>query len=286
MNYLIIPHIRVQNANALSSPYTIGFPAVTAFLGAVHALERKLSTDLSICFPSVGIVSHDYQLHTYRGPGDYISSIVGTANPLDQKGERPSFIEEARIHLECSLIIEVQDFRESMRKRLPPLVAKHLLRMKLAGGDVLDFDMPRFAAIEEPRELLSLIGPGYALIQRRDLMREAMQNGTDALDALIDLLAIHHECQEEDGKVQWQSKRLQEGWIVPIAIGFLGISQLGKAKNQRDPDTPHRFAESVVTTGEFRMPHQLKSMDEMLWAYHYDEDEALYLCETKSTNKE
>ena len=28
-NVLLIPHIRIQNANALSSPFTIGFPAMT-----------------------------------------------------------------------------------------------------------------------------------------------------------------------------------------------------------------------------------------------------------------
>lgn len=39
---LLIPYIKIQNANALSSPYTIGFPAMTAWLGAVHALQRQL----------------------------------------------------------------------------------------------------------------------------------------------------------------------------------------------------------------------------------------------------
>ena len=40
--YLLIPRIRIQNANAMSSPYTIGFPAMTAWLGAVHALQRSV----------------------------------------------------------------------------------------------------------------------------------------------------------------------------------------------------------------------------------------------------
>ncbi|HNL81302.1 MAG TPA: type I-F CRISPR-associated protein Csy2, partial [Agitococcus sp.] len=38
--FLLIPHIKIHNANAMSSPYTIGFPAMTAWLGAVHALQR------------------------------------------------------------------------------------------------------------------------------------------------------------------------------------------------------------------------------------------------------
>ena len=35
---LYIPKIKIHNANALSSPYTIGFPAMTAWGGGVHAI--------------------------------------------------------------------------------------------------------------------------------------------------------------------------------------------------------------------------------------------------------
>ncbi|WP_415735253.1 type I-F CRISPR-associated protein Csy2, partial [Legionella pneumophila] len=44
-NLILLPSIRVQNANALSSPFTIGFPAMTGWLGGVHALQRKLNTN-------------------------------------------------------------------------------------------------------------------------------------------------------------------------------------------------------------------------------------------------
>ncbi len=288
MNCLIIPHIRIQNANALSSPYTVGFPAMTAWLGGVHALERKLGDGLeALRFSSVGVVCHDYDLHTYRGPGDFVASIIGTANPLDQKGERPSFIEEARIHLDVSLVVELgEGYLDYLGDRLVAFVSETLRRMKLAGGDILGFDTPLIASIDQPAKLLRIVGPGYALIERRDLMEAKMQEGADALDALIDILAVHHQCQEEGDEVMWHSGRTQEGWIVPIAIGFMGISQLGRAKNQRDPNTPHRFAESVVTTGEFRMPHRLESLDEMLWEYRYDAKTSLYLCETKTSTKE
>ena len=35
--FLLIPHIRIHNANAMSSPYSIGFPAMTACLAAQTA---------------------------------------------------------------------------------------------------------------------------------------------------------------------------------------------------------------------------------------------------------
>ena len=44
-NYLLLKGLRVQNANALSSPFTFGFPAVTAFLGFGHALQRFINPE-------------------------------------------------------------------------------------------------------------------------------------------------------------------------------------------------------------------------------------------------
>ena len=41
--YIVLHHIHIQNANAMSSCYTIGFPAMTAWLGAVHAWQRQLT---------------------------------------------------------------------------------------------------------------------------------------------------------------------------------------------------------------------------------------------------
>ena len=124
--------------------------------------------------------------------------------------------------------------------------------------------------------------PGYALIERRDLMIDAMAAGQDAMDALLDNLVIHHLCtiesNDSDDVVTWTSKRKHKGWIVPIATGFHGLTDLGEAKNQRDPNTPHRFAESVVTIGEFKMPHNIKSIDEILWRYQTDQINNLYLC--------
>ena len=39
---LVLPRLRIQNANAISSPRTWGFPASSAFTGLMTALERRL----------------------------------------------------------------------------------------------------------------------------------------------------------------------------------------------------------------------------------------------------
>lgn len=284
---LLLPHIKVHNANALSSPFTIGFPAMTAWLGATHALQRKLNSDGfdALRFKAIGVVSHKADLQTFRGRGDYVYSIVGTGNPLDKEGKRPSFIEEARIHLDVSLVIELEGLGKRDEEQFKERVTHHLsTRMKMASGDILSYKKPYLSRVNEDDEQQVIafrkrLMPGYAIVERKDLMIEAMQSGADAIDALLDYVSLHHSCEEEDEKVIWKSHRKVTGWLVPIAVGFQGISELGMAKNQRDPNTPHRFAESVVTLGEFKMPYKIRSIDEILWHYGYDEEKSLYLCE-------
>lgn len=164
--------------------------------------------------------------------------------------------------------------------------------MKLAGGDILSFKPPAFFKVEtgngkDMHTLRRKLMPGYALIERRDLMVAAMENGQDAIDGLLEYLCIHHTCEYDDkDKVIWSSARKAKGWIVPIAIGFHGISALGTAKNQRDPDTPHRFAESVVTLGEYKMPHRIESINEIMWHYKTTEQDNLYLCTQSKSQPE
>lgn len=294
---LVLPHLKVHNANALSSPFTIGFPAMTAWLGFVHALERKLKAGgyPTLGLSATGVISHQCDLQTYRGPGDFVHSIIGTANPLDKDGKRSAFIEEARCHLDVSLLIECHAHDEDLDRIEQPEFAEQLeqllITMKIAGGDLQHFNLPRFTVLDdsnekEVRKLLLGLMPGFALVERRELMQNAMEQGADALDALLEYLTVHHRCeQHEDGNVSWHSHRKTEaegskpGWIVPVATGFQGISPVGQAKNQRDPDTPHRFAESVVTLGEFRMLHRISALDDIFWQYHTDLQNNLYLCQ-------
>jgi len=284
---LIIPRIKVHNANALSSPYTIGFPAMTAWLGAVHALQRILQTKLeeNVKFSKVGVVCHEINLHTYQGQGDYVQSIIGTGNPLSKEGKRPSFIEEARCDLTVSLIIECQDLPLIDEDPFTQLIDHLLLsNMKMAGGDIIKVNPTKFIEIDDGNlnELIPKIMPGFCLIERKDLMQQYMAQTPNALDALLNALTLHYKCeQDESQKVHWQTKgvRQQKGWIIPISVGYQGISSLAIANQQRDVTTPHRFAESIVTLGEFKMPHKLSTLNDMLWEYHVDLENNLYLCQ-------
>jgi CRISPR-associated protein Csy2 len=255
--FLIIPHLIVHNANALSSPFTIGFPAMTAWLGFVHALQRKLNITgyPSLHFVATGVVSHQCNLQTHKGPEDFVHSIIGTGNPLNKDGKRPSFIEEARCHLDVSLLIEYKadektedaihlatsssDFMTNLNKQLK--------RMKVAGGDLLKYDHPVSHVLDThdlntQKRLMCSLMPGFILLERRELMQHSMEQGHDALDAMLEYLTVHHECTKtESGEIEWTSQRKtydqgdKPGWVVPIATGFQGISPLGNAKKSKRP---------------------------------------------------
>ena len=292
-HFLFIPHLKIHNANAMSSPYTIGFPAMTAWLGAVHALQRKLKQQgYDLCLNKVAVSCHDFNLQTYKGRGDFVHSIVSTANPLDKDGNRPAFIEEARCHLEVSLLIECQNIDPDEKEQFLEEVQQFICSMKFASGDVLAVKKCQILQFDEDadqdRELKPILNKlmlGHVLVERRDLVIESMKQGKDALDAVLDCLKVTHSSSvDENGKVIWTSKRNAQGWLVPIAVGFQGISELGIAKNQRDADTPHRFAEAVLTLGEFVMPYRIESIDQLLWQYHVDLENNLYLCQNLRTN--
>lgn len=286
---LKIPRIQIQNANALSSPLTIGFPAMTSWLGFMRALELKISARGydKILLNSIAVANHKFDLQVHRGVGDYVNSIIGTANPLDKDGKRPAFIEEARCHLTVTLLIELEDETEQLNDNyVAELLGDVLPRLKLAGGDILNYEKPELLDIDleddlEVKTLLRKCMPAYFLIERRDLMQKSMADGADALDALIENTAIHNRCVKDSDteEVNWTSNKLNKGWIVPISTGFHAVSDLGRAKNQRDERYPHRFVESIVTLGEFVMAHRVKSLDKVLWRYSTEPINNLYICE-------
>lgn len=294
--FLVLRHLKIHNANAMSSPYTIGFPALTAWLGAVHAIQRKMhALDMpelnSVQFVATAISCHDFDLQTYRGENDYVSSIVSTANPLDKDGNRPAFVEEARCHLEVTLLVEMRGLNPDHDTVLLEQVETICKTMKFASGDLLAMHQPQCFTFDEDSDtayqtVVRHLMLGHVLIERRDLMVAEMQQGADALDAMLNRLKIMHlSTQDENGKVTWTSSRKTKGWIVPISAGFQGISPLEKAIEQRDAETPHRFAEAVLTLGEFVLAYKVGSdysIEDILWQYQADIENDLYLCQTQS----
>lgn len=289
MNYvLVIPHIKIQNANALSSPFTVGFPAITAWMGAMHALQRNLHLEEkfnAIQFSGIGIVSHDFKMKSYRENVYYPYSLVSTANPVDYNGNRPPFIEEAHCSLEVSLVTVLEGYNPIIKMDLLQKINSLLIgRMRIASGDVLSLTMPYIKGIKDDndfKQLKTMLMPGYILIERKELAQKAMEEGMDGIDAILEYLKVINHCSETEPFI-WERKKREPGWIVPIAVGFQAISDFFNSSHQRDMTTQHRFAESIVTLGEFIMPYRISRLSEMLWFSRYEKNTGLYLCENNN----
>lgn len=304
---LVLPHLQVQNANAISSPLTHGFPSMTAFLGLMWALERKTrAAGLDLSFKAVGTVCHDHQEQVTDSY--YVKAFRLTRNPVGKDGKTAAIVEEGRIHLQLSLVFAVSSPRWSQepesREGDIATVADLLAGMRVAGGSLLPPAQPgrlryRPWSVEltgteddrlaEFRKARMRLLPGFALVAREDRLEERLNelqaDNPDAsrLDAWLSLSRInwHYQPDEKGGKGQWLNDRKGKGWIVPIPVGYAALGELhdaGTVANARDMDTPFRFVESLYSVGEWLSPHRLHTPQQLLWYADSQPDAGLYRC--------
>lgn len=299
---LLLPHLRLRGANLISSPHTWGFPAPSAFCGFVHALQRELNAKgAALEFTGVGIVCHDHDAQVHDG--GYIQTLRLARSPLDADGT-PRIAEDGRIHLEVSLVVTVAGVDAPTSDRQAEALAQQLLDLapmrRLAGGSI---ELSRRAGMgwvwsdQEQRDttlrkLKRRLLPGFALVERSELLARHLallrskQPNASVLDALLDLIALHHEPHADGADGPWTRTRRESGWLVPVPAGYGAISPLyaaGSVKNARDPGTPFRFVESLLTLGEWRSPHRLRSLKDLLWRHAAEPDAGLYRVSNQQT---
>ncbi|MCD6439976.1 type I-F CRISPR-associated protein Csy2 [Halomonas sp. XH26] len=304
-NLLVLPRLRVQNANAISSPMTWGFPAMSAFVGLMHALERKLAgASLPVLLDRVGVICHDFEAQATEG--GYIRGFHLTRNPVDKTGGTAAIVEEGRIHLDITLIFSIDTGSvESEHQNIAKQIGEIVAGMRIAGGSVIPNravpthkQRPQWVTLDDDEErrqtqfarLKRRWLPGFALTLRDDYLTEHLQtlqqHNPDAslLDAWLDLSRLNHYCTLENAgepneKPVWQAQRPYRGWLVPIPVGYGAISDLfkpGEVANARDTKTPFRFVESLYSMGEWVSPHRMKKPEDLLWYVDNDEEAGLY----------
>ncbi len=303
---LVLPHLRVQNANAISSPLTHGFPSVTAFLGLMWALQRKArAAGLDVRFKAVGVVCHDHQEQATRG--GFVNAFHLTRNPVGKDGGSAAIVEEGRIHLELSLLLAADSPRWShqpdARDADLAVLAELLAGMRIAGGSVQPPAQPwryryRPWAIDLTgtgqdrstvfRKARMRLLPGFALVGRDDCLQQRLQELQEAnpdatqLDAWLSLARINWQWMPAEGaKGAWRNDRTGNGWLVPIPVGYGALGELqdqGSVANARDAAVPFRFVESLYSIGEWISPHRLASAEQLLWYADSQPGAGLYRC--------
>ncbi|EKE17716.1 MAG: hypothetical protein ACD_10C00306G0002 [uncultured bacterium] len=305
---ILLPRLKVQNANAISGPLTWGFPSPTAFIGFVHAMERKFASELNEGFAGVGIICHHFEPQVSSPSRSHIPHVFSlTRNPVGKDGGTMALVEEGRAHMEVSLVIAVKDYKEKSKGDYLAEDLHHAAQgMRLAGGSLLHQEGKRYQAQWWPlagdaegdaavfRKLRRRLLPGFALVQRDDLLASHLAElrqtrpESNALDALLDLSRLNIEpvvSQSNDVEtVKWEVRR-KPGWLVPLPIGYAGISPLyapGEVENARDSTTPFRFVESLYSLGQWISPHRLDGLNQLLWTQEWtqksDADQGIYRC--------
>ncbi len=305
---LILPRLRIQNANCISSSLTWGFPAITAFTGMMVALARQLKRQAlsthDLHFESVGVVCHHFEAQVSEG--GYTRSFRLSRNPLLQNGSTAAIVQEGRAHLDISLMfcLEVEGYlSDEERQALAYSIATQVAGMRIAGGSVMPplkrVSPPRLIKLEVDGErrakqfknLRRSLLPGFALVSRDDLLqkhRHELQTEKAAnapeptlLDAWLDLSRLNYRAtQDAQGKVTWLLDK-RPGWLVPIPVGYVALSELhaaGTVANARDTGTPFRFVESVYSIGQWVSPHRVNDVSHLLWHSQYDPKLGLYRC--------
>lgn len=307
---LILPRLRIQNANAISSPLTWGFPAMTAFIGFMQALERKLPDELYLQFDQIGVVSHGHEIQA-SSAGYNLQQFHLSRNPVDKDGKTAGIAEEGRMHLDISLIFSVagsdgtegdiagQNLQKSAEEleRIAHGIDDSVHSMRIAGGSVMPRSdvkrRPRLVSMPDDsneydktfRKLRNRLLPGFALVLNEKALADRLNEyrrtdpESSPLEAWLDFARLHHDCliDAENNTHQWQIRR-RSGWQVPIPVGYKSLSAHapGEVANVRDPNIPFRFVESLYSIGEWVSPHRLQRPESLLWYVDNDLNNGIY----------
>ncbi len=304
IGYLLFKKVVIEGANTISSPLTYGFPAITGFLGSFHAMSRKMAEDERLANVSLGgvlLACHDCQPHMYR-PNNYNNYTFNqTRNPIKKDGKTASIIEEGKCRLVMTFVVEIlgsdnlsneqQDYAKQKTKQW-------LQQQRMAGGSVQGlarFEPVQFFDNHDIGAVIPQLLPAFVLMDAQgefaQIIDEVKDDNPDAtpLDALIDVCALHHTPEtQKNGETKWPttSRKTGHGWLVPMPIGYQGISDLfdaGVMQNVRNPEYPSQYVEAIYSLGKWVYPQRLNSIGgdndiaNAFWRYRYDASDALYL---------
>src|SRR5690625_105377 len=321
--YLVLPYLRIQNYNSISSDLTWGAPAITGVMGYMHALQRKIPFDWGLDLLSVGLVMHDFEpqvngrfekkFNLTRNPS---VALRGHRKNISGNGETKvsAIVEEGRALGTISLVFGIFCDDNSGDDELLQQRAREIYdvaqTLRFLGGSILPqirtWPRPQILSFGDAEDEVDFVGlgeaferqmwrlkrsllPGFALLCRDSLLRDHAETlkkqdpRMTNLDALLDLSRINYFYSNDDqDTVGWKvSRQAGDGWLVPIPVGFTALSELyqpGKVKNARDSSSAFRFVESLYSVGEWRSPHRLDLLQDLLWLPQTDHNQGLYRC--------
>ncbi|WP_422133888.1 type I-F CRISPR-associated protein Csy2 [Endozoicomonas sp. ALD040] len=299
--YLHIAQIKVQAANAISGPLSYGFPALTGFLGAVHALERKITFPVNLTFDGVLIASHECRVRRYRPNAFSDYTFNQSRNPIKKNGTTPAIVEEGKVDMTISLVIPIrcedfddQDWLNDNEQEFCHWINQAMQQQRMTGGSVFGIKTVELISAENLDQLKARLAPAFILMDARqeliEITEQLQQQSPDAtaLDALLETAILHHvpeqlpaKDKDKEQPVQWKTTSVKHGrgWLVPIPVGYQSISPVyepASMQHSRAPHYPSQYVETLYSLGRWIFPYSLNSLDNAFWRMNTGEN-GLYL---------
>lgn len=240
MSYLVIPRIRIQNANALPTWWMIGPPAMTAYAGFSQAIALTLGLKT---YQGFGVIHHDIQfLGEYFGvlkPHQFRAATLIDHNDYSSKNKYGlSSQPTARCHLTLSFVVH---FNDEDGLDLEDALPRFMRRARIAGGSVIEHG--KISLLENMDQVISFLKTGYAIHERQDLMTLSEED-QDMLDVVLRLTNPLERFKSKKANTDAEEAD-SFAWLMPTCLGYQAITDFQERKNARE-GLLHAFAEPLV----------------------------------------
>ncbi len=251
MSYLVLPHLRVQQANIYNAAFLIGGPPVLAAWFMAHALGREL--DIADKVKSIAFVLHSmtplgerhygrFNPQLRRGAAYTFGASKNGSDYSSKNRQALSLQPVACAHMEVSLVIGINKVLDDSDM---DAAAQWLRNGRMAGGLVTGMDKPE--VFEDLDDALNKgIRTGYLVMDRRDLMESGSGNRAEKFVA-----ALGHKPATGDGM----------GWLSAACLGYAAITPFEQRAGARE-GYPHAFAEPLVGLVQYRSLRDILEKDE------------------------
>lgn len=284
--YVVIPRMRVQNANMQTNGFLLGGVPLFAANMFAHHLARQLGTQEE----GIIYIHHDQQRLGGQAYGRFTPAqrrgavFIGKKDYSSKNKYALSLQPTASCHLEFSLVIKFSSSRIS-----PEKLTNILKRSRFAGGQIIEFLEITTHAENELETALKKIKTGFAILDRQDLLIEYQQRKQiTRVQAFTQLLALKADALRaffNDQNLSWISAtNLGYALLEPLTDQRAGIRQAQDQEN-----TAHAYAEPLTgiiqyfslgeilrrnTEAEDDTWHNLQKL---LWTYHWPQDDIFLL---------
>jgi CRISPR-associated protein Csy2 len=284
--YVVIPRMRVQNANMQTNGFLLGGVPLFAANMFAHHLARQLGTQEE----GIIYIHHDQQRLGGQAYGRFTPAqrrgavFIGKKDYSSKNKYALSLQPTASCHLEFSLVIKFKSSRIS-----PEKLTNILRRSRFAGGQIIEFLEITTHAENELEAALKKIKTGFAILDRQDLLIEYQQrkqiNRVQAFTQLLALKADALRAFFNDQNLSWISAtNLGYALLEPLTDQRAGIRQA-----QDQETTAHAYAEPLTGIVQyFSLGEILRrnteaeddawhNLQKLLWIYHWPQDDIFLL---------